>query len=61
MISLIAAHEMFLRSLEYLKERKEHLEDLGSDMEQIRYDIADSKRNQEKKKKNRHPFRNSYV
>ena len=30
---------MFLRSLEYLKERKEHLEDLDADMEQIRYDL----------------------
>ncbi len=39
LISLIAAHEMFLRSLEYLKERKEHLEDLDADMEQIRYDL----------------------
>ena len=40
LISLIAAHEMFLRSLEYLKERKEHLEDLDADMEQIRYDLS---------------------
>ncbi len=39
LISLIAAHEMFLRSLEYLKERREHLEDLDADMEQIRYDL----------------------
>ena len=39
LISLIAAHEMFLRSLEYLKERKDHLEDLDADMEQIRYDL----------------------
>ena len=39
LISLIATHEMFLRSLEYLKERQEHLEDLDADMEQIRYDL----------------------
>lgn len=39
LISLIAAHEMFLRSLEYLKERREHLGDLDADMEQIRYDL----------------------
>lgn len=30
---------MFLRSLEYLKERREHLGDLDADMEQIRYDL----------------------
>lgn len=40
LISLIAVREMFLRSLEYLKERKEHLEDLDADMEQIRYDLS---------------------
>ena len=39
LISLIAAHEMYLRSLMYLRERKEHLEDLDADMEQIRYDL----------------------
>lgn len=41
MISLIAAHEMYLRSLMYLRERKEHLEDLDADMEQIRYDLQE--------------------
>ena len=32
---------MFLRSVEYLKERKEHLEMLDYDMDNLRYDIAD--------------------
>ena len=41
LISLIAAHEMYLRSLMYLRERKEHLEDLDADMEQIRYDLQE--------------------
>ncbi len=40
LISLKAAHEMFLRSLEYLRERKNHLEDLDADMDQIRYDLS---------------------
>ena len=40
LISLAAEHEMFLQSLEYLKERKERLEDLDADMEQIRYDLS---------------------
>lgn len=39
LITLTAVHEMFLRSLEYLKERNEHLENLDADMEQIRYDL----------------------
>lgn len=38
---LKSAHEMFLRSVEYLKERKEHLEMLDYDMDNLRYDIAD--------------------
>ena len=41
LISLMAVHEMFLRSLAYLKERREHLEDLDADMEQIRYDLSE--------------------
>ncbi len=40
LISLIAGHEMFLQNLAYLKERKEHLEDLNTDMDQIRYDLS---------------------
>ena len=40
LISLTAGHEMFLQILEYLKERKERLEDLDADMEQIRYDLS---------------------
>lgn len=39
LVGLMATHEMFLRSLEYLRERKQRLEDLDADMEQIRYDL----------------------
>ena len=61
MISLIAAHEMYLRSLMYLRERKEHLEDLDADMEQIRYDLQEiQKRNQEKDRRTG-LFRNNCV
>ena len=35
-----AAHEMFLRSLEYLRERQQRLEDLEEDMDNTRYDIS---------------------
>ncbi len=49
LISLMAAHEMFLRSLEYLKDRKEHLEDLEADMDQIRYDLLEIEKEIRKK------------
>ena len=40
LIRLMAVHEMFLRSLEALKEREKDLEDLDADMDQIRYDLS---------------------
>lgn len=61
MISLIAAHEMYLRSLMYLRERKEHLEDLDADMEQIRYDLQEIQKKSGERQKNRLPFRNNCV
>ena len=39
LVGLVASHELFLRSLEYLRERNLRLEDLDVDMEQIRYDL----------------------
>ena len=40
LVEVKAVHEMFLRSLDYLKERQLRLEDLDDDMENIRYDIS---------------------
>lgn len=44
LIKLKAAHEMFLTSLEYLKERQLNLESLDADMDQVRYDMAEIKK-----------------
>lgn len=49
LISLMASHEMLLRSLEYLKERREHLEDLEADLDQIRYDLGEIQKEIRKK------------
>ena len=44
LVKLKSCHELFIRSAGYLKERKEHLEDLDIDMEQIRYDIRENEK-----------------
>ena len=44
LIGLKAAHEMFLTSLEYLRERQLRLESLDADMDQIRYDMSEIKK-----------------
>ena len=53
LIALIASHELFLRSLEYLRERKQSLEDLDMDMEQIRYDLQQIKKEIRRKSEER--------
>ena len=40
LIELKAVHEMVVRSVEYLQESRERLEDLDADLEQARYDIS---------------------
>ena len=39
LIELKSNHELFIRSVEHLKDRREYLEDLDLDMDQVRYDI----------------------
>lgn len=49
LVALKSAHELFIRSIQYLQERKAHLEDLDLDMEQIRYDIRENEKQIRKK------------
>ena len=49
LVGLKAAHEMFLTSLEYLRERNLRLENLDADMDQIRYDMNEIKKEIRKK------------
>ena len=44
LIGLKSDHEMLVHSVRYLKDRKQHLEDLDDDLDQIRYDIAEQER-----------------
>ena len=39
LVELKSNHELFIRSVESLKDRRAYLEDLDSDMDQVRYDI----------------------
>ena len=55
LVSLKSTHEIFIRCVEYLKERSRYLEDLNFDMDQIRYDI----RNFEKQIKSKCEEKNS--
>lgn len=49
LVGLKATHEMFLTSLEYLRERNLRLENLDADMDQIRYDMNEIKKEIRKK------------
>ena len=44
LVGLKSDHEMLVHSVRYLKDRKQHLEDLDDDLDQIRYDIAEQER-----------------
>ena len=41
---LKSVHELFVRSAEYLRERRRHLEELDYDMDQVRYDIRENEK-----------------
>ena len=49
LIEVRSAHEMFLRSLEYLMERQMRLEDLDEDMDNVRCDISITEKNIKRK------------
>lgn len=51
LVELKSVHEMLVRSVSYLKERREDLEDLDYDQEQIRYDIGENERQIRRKQK----------
>lgn len=44
---------MLVHSVRYLKDRKQHLEDLDDDLDQIRYDIAEQERQIKRKQEER--------
>lgn len=53
LMALKSAHELLVRSVEYLKERRMHLDDLDFDMEQIRYDIREQEKQIRRKEEER--------
>ena len=53
LMALKSAHELLVRSVEYLKERRMHLEELDFDMEQIRYDIREQEKQIRRKEEER--------
>ena len=44
LVGLKSDHEMLVHSVRYLKDRKQHLEDLDDDLDQIRYDMRGQER-----------------
>lgn len=53
LVGLKSDHEMLVHSVRYLKDRKQHLEDLDDDLDQIRYDIAEQERQIKRKQEER--------
>ncbi len=53
LVRLKSVHEMFIRSIAYMQERKRHLEELDYDMDQVRYDIGENEKQVRKKQEER--------
>ena len=53
LVRLAAVHELLIRSISYMKERRRHLEDLDYDMDQVRYDIRENEKLLDQKKAER--------
>lgn len=53
LVKLQSAHELFLRSVESINERKEYIDNLDFDIEQVRYDIKENAKQLNKKTEER--------
>lgn len=53
LVRLAAVHELLIRSISYMKERRRHIEDLDYDMDQVRYDIRENEKLLDQKKAER--------